>query len=300
MNVQTIPRADKTIKSGFVPKRDCFLFFDYQQIEYRLLAFYCAIPPVSDRAMAEVFIAGEDLHTASAKAVLELDRAPTDEERQVGKTYNFLTIYGGGPYKASVSLGIPLARARLLRDRFDETWPAIKQLHNPPFRNGGYSRGEGPGALQRRLASRGYITTLYGRHLHPHSPHVALNALIQGCAADVMRAAFVSVHNYLIDNELESRIVNVVHDELMLDCRESELSELTTAVPKLMVPEVVDKVVPIGCDTEISWTSWAEKQSLEESLSRLDGREDDLGSPAARDETEASRPISNSEKAVFV
>lgn len=256
MNVQNIPRSDKVVKAGFIPKRDAFLFFDYRQIEYRLLAFYVANAS-GDMAMCDVFRRGEDLHAATAAALLDKEDL-SDDERQVGKVFNFLTIYGGGPAKAAGDLGVSLDRARELQEKFHSTWPGVRQLHNPPYRNGGYRRGTGPGAIQRQLEKRGYISTLFGRHLHPESPHKALNALVQGCAADLIRHAMVKVHAHLAD--MESKIVNVVHDELMLDCVDSEIPYLVEVVPTLMDYEPVSKVVPIEVDCEMSTTTWADKE----------------------------------------
>lgn len=260
MNVQNIPRSDKVVKTGFIPKRDAFLFLDYKQIEYRLLAFYVA-NATRDMAMAEVFRRGEDLHEATARALLgtPVSAVLSDESRQVGKVFNFLTIYGGGPKKAAASLGVDIGRARDLQDLFHKTWPGVRLLHNPPYRNGGYARGTGPGAIQRKLEQRGYITTLFGRHLHPESPHKALNALIQGCAADLIRYAMVRVHDYLLTEGMESRIVNVVHDELMLDVVNDEVPTLIERVPVLMSYDGVSEVVPIEVDCEISTTNWADK-----------------------------------------
>lgn len=279
INVQNIPRSDKVIKRGFVPKLDCFLFSDFAQIEYRLLAYYLATA-VGDPSMAAVFVRGDDLHAATASAILGKPIAElTDAERQVGKVWNFLTIYGGGPAKAARSLGIELELAREQREKFLAQWPGIKLLHNPPFQNGQYPKGEKPGAIQRRLAERGYITTLWGGHLHPRSPHMALNALVQGCAADLMRASMVRVHNAI--QGYDSHLVNVVHDELMFDCTNAEVSLLVPVVVDCMTdwPQI-NEHVPVEVSVEISYSSWADKAEYvpQESASD-DGNQDDLGLP---------------------
>lgn len=217
--------------------------------------------------MADVFRRGDDLHEASARALLGLGVGAelSDEQRQVGKVFNFLTIYGGGAKKAATSLGVSEARAKDLQGVFHATWPGIRLLHNPPFRNGTYAKGSGPGAIQRQLERKGYITTLFGRHLHPESQHKALNALIQGCAADLIRHSMVKVTDYLLENECESRIVNVIHDELMLDAANPEIPELVERVPILMDYDGVSEIVPIGVDCEISTTNWADKEGYGES-----------------------------------
>lgn len=280
VNVQNIPRKDTVVKSGFVPKLDCFLLCDFAQIEYRLLAYYLA-NAVGDTSMAEVFARGEDLHAASAAAILKKPiEEITDAERQTGKTYNFLTIYGGGPGKAARSLDIPLDHAKEQQEQFHAQWPAIKKLHNPPMWNGHYRKGEGPGLIQRRLKERGYITTVWGGHLHPRSPHMALNALVQGCAADLMKASMVRVAAMLKKHDFESHLVNVVHDELIFDCVEADVDELVLEVERCMCdwPQITE-FVPVEVDANISHTSWAEK--AEYVPPTVHGRTDDLGQPGS-------------------
>lgn len=274
-----IPKRDKVVKGGFRPKLDCFLFFDYRQVEYRLLAYYVAVA-CDDESMAEVFRQGKDLHEETARRVLGIwDRPLTDLERDVGKTWNFLTIYGGGAQKAANSLGIPLELAQEQRELFFATWPSLKRLNNPPFRNGRYAAGEGPGAIQRAYEAKGYLTTILGRHLHPQEAHKALNAVIQGSAAELTRRALVEVHKQLKQDQLKSHLVNVVHDELILDAVEEELPYLAGVVPTLMDYPRVSKVVPIECDCEVSWTTWAEKEPYEGPGN--DEQQDDLGLPGS-------------------
>jgi len=109
------------------------------------------------------------------------------------------------------------------------------------------------------LRTRGYITNLYGRRLHVDEPHKALNALIQGSAADLMRDAVVRVDKYL-DANFATHIVNIVHDEIMLDADESEIPTLVKTIPTMMGNKEVEQFVSIETDCEISWTNWAEKE----------------------------------------
>ena len=114
--------------------------------------------------------------------------------------------------------------------------------------------------IQGRVSERGYITTLWGRHLHPRSLHSALNALIQGCAADLMKWAMIQVHNWTKDEQLVSHLINTVHDELILDAIKDELPLLAERVPELMTFEPVQAVVPIKPEPDVSWTTWADKE----------------------------------------
>src|SRR5690242_16685280 len=154
MNFQNIPRGDKVVKKAFVPKLDAFMFADYSQIELRLLAYYMGV--LGDMSMADTFKAGIDMHTASAQGALKLATEPTDEERQVGKTLNYSIVYSGGTPTLMRQLGIPYPDARDMLDNYHAQWPGIRMVQT---------------AIKGRLQERAYITTLFGRHLHPESEH---------------------------------------------------------------------------------------------------------------------------------
>ena len=243
MNLQTIPRKDKVIKRAFVPKLDYLLYFDYDQIELRLLAYYMAC--LGDTSMADAIKAGKDLHSESTIGALGLDRQPTDEERQVGKTLNFSLVYGGGTPTIMRQLEVDFPAARRMLDRFHRRWPGIQVVQ---------------AAIDARMAENGFITTLFGRELHPESQHKRLNALVQGCAADLMRNALVTVDDKLREWEFQSHLVNVVHDEIQLDCLASEVEWLVENVPALMDYAEVSSVVPVGTSCEITGTTWADKE----------------------------------------
>lgn len=271
MNLQNIPRKDKVVKRAFRPKLDAFVFCDYKNIELRLLAYYLAAS-LGDESMAQVFRDGRDLHAETAIRVLGLATEPTDEQRQIGKTLNFAIVYGAGPYKVGEQLGIGPAKGKEILDTFHAAWPGIKRLHNP-CRKCVLARGycgqphcTGPGTIQQRIAERGYITTLWGRQLRPEQEHKALNALVQGCAADLMRAGLVKVHRYLGENLMASHLVLTIHDELVMDAVRAEIPTLVEVVPRLMDHEPVSKIVPIEVDTEVSFTTWADKVPYNEEV----------------------------------
>lgn len=243
MNFQNIPRSDKVIKKGFVPKLDALLFFDYEQIELRLLAYYMAV--LGDSSMADAIKAGKDLHSESAIGALGLSGQPTDEERQVGKTLNFSLVYGGGTPTIMRQLEVDYPTAREMLRKFHRRWPGIQIVI---------------ATINNEIKKKGYITTLWGRHLHPESEHKRLNALVQGCAADLMRNALVTVHKNL--HSMDAHLVSVIHDELILDAPNSEIPYLYIKVPMWMDWPPVSEVVPIGADMEWTTTNWAEKSKF--------------------------------------
>ena len=241
MNVQNIPRSQKDVKRAFVPKLDAFFFFDYKAIEVRLLAYYLA-KGIGDTSLADEIRDGLDPHLVTAQGLFGRANI-SDEERQVGKTLNFSIIYGGGTPTIMRQLGVDFPEAKRLLKAYHETRPGIKLLN---------------AKIATTLSERGYINNLYGRRLHVDEEHKALNALIQGSAADLMRDAVVKVDNFLSDSA--SHIVNIIHDEIMLDADKSEYDMLVHSIPNLMSNSLVQEVVPIEVDCEWSTTNWAEKE----------------------------------------
>lgn len=241
MNVQNIPRAQKDVKRAFLPKSDCFLFFDYKAIEVRLLAFYLCVG-IGDTSLRDEIVGGLDPHLETAKGLFNKDTI-SDEERQVGKTLNFSIIYGGGTPTIMRQLGVDYKEAKRLLEAYHATRPGISRLRD---------------SITATLESRGYLINSHGRHLHVEEPHKALNALIQGSAADVMREAVVRVADFL--EPYETHIVNIIHDEIMLDSNLAELPIIVYNVPELMKPDSINNTMPIEVDCEISMKSWADKE----------------------------------------
>ena len=242
MNVQNIPRSQKDVKRAFVPKLDAFLFFDYKAIEVRILAYYLS-RAVGDASLASEINRGADPHRITAQGLYQRESV-SDEERQVGKTLNFSIIYGGGTPTIMRQLGVNFKEAKRLLNAYHDTRPGIKMLTQ---------------SIAETLEARGYIQSLYGRRLHVLEAHKALNALIQGSAADLMRDSVVRVNNHLYAN-YATHIVNIVHDEIILDADKNEIKQLVPVIPTLMGNNNLEEYVNIDTDCEISYTNWAEKE----------------------------------------
>jgi DNA polymerase-1 len=142
-------------------------------------------------------------------------------------------------------LSVDFKEAKRLLAAYHTTRPGIKILNEQ---------------IAQTIQQKGYITNLYGRRLHVESEHKALNALIQGSAADLMRESVVRVSN-LLDAKYATHIVNIVHDEIILDAVTSEISSLVNTIPNLMGNKTVERFVSIETDCEISTTNWAEKEA---------------------------------------
>lgn len=170
----------------------------------------------------------------------------TDAERQRAKQTFLSLSYGGGlPAIRRYFSDLDWQGAKRVKDQFYRSWPEIEDLQDQ---------------INRRLSSRGYITTLFGRHLHPESEHKALNALIQGCAADLMRNALIETDQGLESMGAVAHLVSTIHDEIIIDSPLDEVPMLAEKVPQWMDYPQVSEVVPVLVDFEWSQISWADKE----------------------------------------
>lgn len=180
----------------------------------------------------------------------------TAEERQDWKRTYLSLLYGGGVKTIQLQFpGISRAEAKSMIDTFHSNWPAVRELQN---------------RVQRAHNKRGYIVGIDGRHLHMEEfgEHKLLNKLIQGSAAGLMKQALLNVHRELrADPDMQTRMVSVIHDEIIFDGPVDELDALHEIVPPLMiVREDVSEIVPILVDHEVSTASWADKIDYDEWL----------------------------------
>jgi len=251
------------VKAAFIPKLDAFVLADYPSIEMKVLAFY--LDSMGWPEMAELYRRGGDLYRESVADMF--GKAPADledEERQVGKVLNLSTVYGGGVNTIMEQLGIDAPTAFQFIKGYHAKWPGLgwdSKRHPAPPGTLNFAIKQ---QLKARAAEapdgRGYITTLYGRHLHPKAMHAAINNLCQGTAADLMKWAMVRVDAGLREGGFQSHIVNMVHDELMFDCPAQEVAALAQLVPEWMTDPRIEAVVPIKPSCEVSYTTWADKE----------------------------------------
>jgi DNA polymerase I len=264
MNIQTIPRKDKDVKRAFQPKLDYLLLADYSQIEYRLFAWYMAMQ-VDDWRGVEAYHAEVDFHEAQARRIHEAmgwEYTGEDSQRQVGKTSNFAAVYSGGIPTIQRQLGCSKGTARHIADAFHEDNPGLGRWK---WEGRGFTDPD-PLSLNGQLVAthleRGYVRTLWGRHLHAESgeERKLLNKLIQGGAADLIKKSKVNLADEL-DGNYRSHLVNSVHDELTVDVAEDELEALSLLLPRVMCDEPqLTEVLPITVDMKLSSTNWAEAE----------------------------------------
>jgi DNA polymerase I len=230
-NLQAIPirtELGREIRSAFVAEADHkLLSADYSQVELRILAHVSGEPKLK-----EAFERGEDVHTATAAEVLGKDPATlTKDERNVAKMVNFGIIYGISAFGLSENLEIPREEAQTYIDAYLARFPHVQDF------------------IQRTIeqaARDGYVTTLFGRRrpvpeirasnrqTRSLGERLAVNSVMQGTAADVIKKAMVAIHRRLRDEGRSARLVLQVHDELLLEVPEAEVAAVKDLVRQEM------------------------------------------------------------------
>ena len=283
MNFQNIPRDLKLVKQAFLPKRGALSEFDYSQIEPRYFGYFTA-KGLRDETVATWYREGRDVYREIASAVYGRPSAEiTDEERQQGKVWFLMSLYGAGPKKVAETVGMSYSDAKAFYLQFHDGLPQIKRLSNPKPQSERAMRFWQPGLIEQTYQRRGFLKTPHGRHLHAEQwgEHKLLNKLIQGSAADLMKAALIRVDDWLREGHvapvspgnkfvsrkyLESRMVSTIHDSILFDGPVHELPILHERVPELMREDFLTEVIPIEVDHEVSTTTWADKINYDEWL----------------------------------
>jgi DNA polymerase-1 len=203
----------------------------------------------------------------ASKAYAKVAEEITDKERDNGKLWFLMTLYSAGPKKIALEQGIPYKEALAFYKQFHANLPQIRALSNPRPKSDAAMRHWEPGLIERAVKNKGYIVTPWGRHLHPEKfgEHKMMNKLIQGSAADMMKAALLRVDRWQrAQPDMESRMICTIHDSIMFDGPEEELPLLHANVPALMSDEPwLTEIVPITVDHEIYRRNWADKEAYE-------------------------------------
>ena len=252
-NLQNIPTRSElghTVKTAFsAGEGSVFVAIDYSQIELRLLAHLSG-----DEHLVRAFNEGEDFHAETAARVfgVPVDEV-TPELRSRAKAVNFGIVYGQQAYGLSQSLGIPMAEARDMIDRYFEAYPGVRTYLDNTV---------------EFAKQTGYAVTMYGRRrpipelkqrmpaMRAFGERTAMNHPMQGSAADIIKIAMVQVEARLRAEGFRAKMVLQVHDELDFDCPVEELEALCAMVRDVM-EHVVELKVPLIA--EASWgETWAE------------------------------------------
>ncbi len=251
-NLQNIPirtERGRQIRKAFIPRGEDYVLLsaDYSQIELRIVASISG-----DANMCEAFISGKDIHTATAAKVYGIEESEvTKEMRYKAKSVNFGIIYGQGAFGLADNLNIPRAEAKQLIDNYFAQYGSIKEYMNSEI---------------EFAKEHGYVQTLMGRKrwlkdinsanqtVRSYAERNAINAPIQGSAADMIKVAMVNIHNELKSMNVKSRMVLQVHDELVFDVYKPELEMLKPIIEKHMQEALPLKVpVEVGMGVGNNW-----------------------------------------------
>ena len=230
-NLQNIPirtPEGRKIRRAFIaPPGHVLLAADYSQIELRIMAHLSA-----DESLLNAFAQGKDIHRSTAAEVFNTEPGRvTDEQRRAAKAINFGLIYGMSAFGLARQLGIDRGAAKDYVDRYFERYPAVKQYMDE---------------TRERAREQGYVETVFGRRLYlpeiksrnaarrQYAERTAINAPMQGTAADIIKRAMIDIDNKLLQKQNGIRMIMQVHDELVFEVEAGLVSETRQAVAGFM------------------------------------------------------------------
>lgn len=230
-NLQNIPirtAEGRRVRRAFTaPQGSVIVSADYSQIELRIMAHLSG-----DKTLIAAFQNGEDVHRRTAAEVF--GTAPENvspEQRRYAKTINFGLIYGMGQYGLAKSLGIDNLSAKNFIDRYFARYPGVAEYMQ---------------RTKEQAAAQGFVETLFGRRLYlpdirnknanarAGAERAAINAPMQGTASDLIKRAMIDVSRWLVSDDLKSKLIMQVHDELVLEVVETELDFVKEKLPQIM------------------------------------------------------------------
>jgi len=230
-NLQNIPvrtAEGRRIREAFIaPRGSVIVSADYSQIELRIMAHLS-----QDAGMLKAFANNEDIHRATAAEIFGVEPETVDsEQRRYAKVINFGLIYGMSAFGLAQNLNIERSAAQSYIERYFARYPGVRE----------YMQSTRDIAKQK-----GYVETYFGRRLwvpEINSPNgmrragaerAAINAPMQGTAADLIKLAMIAVDKWLCDEKLQTKLIMQVHDELVLEVPEAELNLIQQKLPELM------------------------------------------------------------------
>lgn len=230
-NLQNIPvrgEDGREIRKAFVPDDGCTFFSaDYSQIELRIMAHLSG-----DEHMIADFNAGHDIHAATAARIFHkpIEEVSRDERRKA-KTANFGIIYGISAFGLSERLSIPRGEAKELIDSYFETYPKVKE-----YMNACIDRAKERGYILTEFKRRRYLPDINSRNatVRGYAERNAVNAPIQGTAADIIKVAMVAIDHRLREEQLQTKMILQVHDELNFSVPQRELDTVRHLVVEEM------------------------------------------------------------------
>ena len=253
-NLQNIPirtERGRQVRKAFVPRNKNYVLLaaDYSQIELRIIAALS-----EEDTMIEAFKNGEDIHTSTAAKVFNVSlKEVTREQRSNAKTVNFGIIYGVSAFGLSNQTDLTRAEAKELIETYYKTYPKLRNYMSEQVdfaRDNGY--------VQTVLGRRRYLKDINGNNaiVRGAAERNAVNAPIQGSAADIIKIAMINIHNKLSSGNYKTKMLLQVHDELVFDCYKPELEEMKTLIKNEM-ENAYKMAVPLDVELGIG-ENWLE------------------------------------------
>ncbi len=252
-NLQNIPvrtTEGRRIREAFIaPPGHKLVSADYSQIELRIMAHISG-----DEALLRAFTQGEDIHRATAAEVFGVTPLEvSSDQRRIAKVINFGLIYGMSSFGLASNLGITRDAAKLYIDRYFQRYPGVARYMED---------------TRASAKAKGYVETVFGRRLwlpeinggngprRQAAERAAINAPMQGTAADLIKLSMIAVQNWIEESNVATRMIMQVHDELILEVPDSELSDVRKRLPELMCG-VADLKVPLVAEVGAG-SNWEE------------------------------------------
>ena len=250
-NLQNIPVRDdegREIRRAFIADPGhLFLSADYSQIELRLVADFA-----DDETMLTAFRNGDDIHAITAARIFhKTQEEVTDNERRKAKTANFGIIYGISAFGLSSRLNIPRAEAKDIIDSYFATFPTVHK-----YMSDSVEHAREKGYVETRMGRKRYLPDINSKNpvVRGYAERNAINAPIQGSAADIIKRAMVDIAREMREKNMKSRMIMQVHDELNFDVVPDELPAMQEMVSRLMEKAYSGKVVlTASCGVADNW-----------------------------------------------
>ncbi|MDO8968943.1 DNA polymerase I [Algoriphagus sp.] len=247
-NLQNIPirtARGREIRKAFVPRDEnhVLLSADYSQIELRLMAAFS-----QDESMLEAFRNGRDIHATTAAKIFKVPlEEVTSDMRRKAKTANFGIIYGISPFGLAQRLSIPRGEAKEIIDSYFIEFPAVKE-----YMDGAIEKARKDEYVETILGRRRYLRDINSRNMtmRGFAERNAINAPLQGSAADLIKVAMIHVYEWMKKEKLKSKMILQVHDELVFDAHKDEVELLKKHIPGLM-SNAIKLAVPVEVEVGV-------------------------------------------------
>lgn len=235
-NLQNIPirtKKGREIRKAFIPRDEDHVLMaaDYSQIELRIVAAFA-----EDQSMIEAFKSGRDIHATTASKVFNIPLEEVDREmRGKAKGVNFGLIYGISAFGLAQNIGISRTEAQEIISAYFNEFPGVKRYMDEQV-----NKAREHTYVETILGRRRYLRDIHSKNMtvRGHAERNAINAPIQGSAADMIKIAMINIHKWMKDENLKSKMIMQVHDELVFDVHKSELEVMKAKIPELMMSAI--------------------------------------------------------------